>query len=323
MRDTEASGEFVFFDFEPEQGNMAAEVLAGLAQTQKALSPKYFYDSRGSELFERITELEEYYLTRTEMALFGSYLGDIAELTGRDVCLIEYGSGSSMKIRKLLEAVAPRAYVPIDISLEHLRANAWALHQDYPSLDVYPICADLTQPFELPQETDGLAKVGFFPGSSIGNFEPHQAQQFLQTVHATLGVGANLIIGVDRKKSRSVLEPAYNDQQGVTAEFNLNLLTHLNDKLGANFIVDQFSHDARYNEELGCIQMFLKSRCPQQVELLGECFQFAEDEELHTENSYKYDPHELSELARGAGFQMSAQWSDERDWFSLYLLTAV
>lgn len=322
MHDGQAAGEFVFFDFEPDHGDIAAEVLAGLSSQPKRISPKYFYDARGSALFEQITELDEYYPTRTEMALFDAHLGEIAERVGDHVCLIEYGSGSSKKIRKVLQSITPLAYVPIDISLEHLRANAWALHQDFPHVNVYPVCADITQSFELPDATADLTRVGFFPGSSIGNFEPAEAQRFLHTVHQTLGSGASLIIGVDRKKPVEILERAYNDADGVTAEFNLNLLHHLNERLGADFQVEQFSHDARYNETLGCVQMFLKSEQRQQVNIAGQSVSFAAGEELHTENSYKYHPHEFKALAKAADFSVDLEWTDERDYFSLYLLTA-
>ena len=172
-------GEYVFYDFEPAAADMTSEVLAGLNSEPKALSPKFFYDARGSELFEQITQLEEYYLTRTELGLFDRHLPELAEQLGGNVCLIEYGSGSSVKIRRVLSVVMPKVYVPIDISQAHLQDNAWQLFQDYPDLSVYPICADLTQPFALPEATDSMTKVGFFPGSSIGNFEPPQAVDFL------------------------------------------------------------------------------------------------------------------------------------------------
>lgn len=315
-------GEFVFFDFEPQHGDMASEVLAGLRQTPKIVSPKYFYDARGSALFEQITELEEYYLTRTEMLLFDRHLPEIGELLGHGISLIEYGSGSSKKIRKVLETITPAAYVPIDISLQHLRANATELHQDYPQIHIYPVCADLTQPFDLPEPATAYTPVGFFPGSSIGNFEPSQAKKFLQTVHHTLGQGASLIIGVDCKKPVAVLEAAYNDAAGVTAAFNLNLLSHLNERLQADFVIDQFSHHARYNPELGCVQMFLTSEQQQTVQIAGHTIEFARGEELHTENSYKYAPQEFVALASSAGFEVVRQWRDERDYFAMYLLTA-
>ncbi len=317
-----SKGSYAFLDNKPAQQEMAREILAGLKAQPKTLSPKYFYDAQGSVLFDRITELDEYYLTRTEMALFDAHLVDIAEHLGGNVCLIEYGSGSSVKIRKLLQAVTPAAYVPVDISDEHLQANAQALHEDFPALNVLPVCADFTQRFELPAAVADMTKVGFFPGSSIGNFDPRGAQNFLQNVHATVGPGGALLVGVDRKKSVSVLEQAYNDKQGVTAAFNLNALTHINNELDADFQPQQFSHVARYNPQLGCIQMFLRSEVEQQVEIAGETISFAEGEELHTENSYKYDPDEFLALADSAGFGSLAQFSDDKQYFTLYLLQA-
>jgi dimethylhistidine N-methyltransferase len=315
-----SKGSYAFHDNKPAQQEMAMEVLRGLGAQPKTLSPKYFYDAKGSELFDRITELDEYYLTRTEMSLFDAHMQDIARHLGDNVCLIEYGSGSSVKIRKLLEAVTPAAYVPVDISDEHLQENAKALHADFPNLSVLPVCADFTQLFALPDAVADMTKVGFFPGSSIGNFDPPGAQQFLQNVRTTVGHGGAMLIGVDRKKSVAVLEQAYNDAQGVTAAFNLNSLVHINKELNANFDVEQFSHVARYNEDLGCIQMFLQSEVDQQVEIGGATISFAEAECLHTENSYKYHPEEFLDLAASAGFAEVAHWSDAKDWFTLYLL---
>lgn len=313
-------GAYEFFDFEPATDDMASEVQRGLKSSPKVISPKFFYDARGSQLFEQITELDEYYLTRTEMSLFDAHLPEIAEVLGDNLCLIEYGSGSSKKIRKVLETVSPSAYVPVDISQDHLKENAWALYQDFPHLDVFPVCADITQQFALPEAVADRIKVGFFPGSSIGNFEPQLAQSFLRNVRAVLGAGGALIIGVDRKKTVSVLERAYNDADGVTAAFNLNLLAHLNARLEGNFDLGGFEHDARYNEAQGCIQMFLRSRAEQTVEIAGITVEFETSEELHTENSYKYHPEEFADLCATAGFQIDRQWSDPQDYFTLYLL---
>ena len=315
-------GDYAFYDYEPDQADMASEVLAGLQQKPKRVSPKYFYDAHGSQLFEQITELEEYYLTRTEMALFDAHLPEIAQALGEQVCLIEYGSGSSKKIRKLLESISPKAYVPVDISNQHLQENATALHQDFAHLDVFAVCADITEAFALPPAVADLKKVGFFPGSSIGNFDPDLALDFLRNVHKVVGVGGAMVIGVDRKKPVNVLENAYNDAAGVTAAFNLNMLSHLNEKLDANFDVSGFEHDARYSEEQGCIQMFLRSVEEQQVQVGSISVEFAEAEELHTENSYKYHPQEFNDLCAKAGFAVERHWTDAREWFSLYLLSA-
>jgi len=315
-----SSGRYAFHDLSPPREDMAGEVLQGLASNPKYILPKYFYDARGSELFERITDLPEYYLTRTEMALFDRYLPDIAAHMDESVCVIEYGSGSSLKIRKLLSALMPNAYVPVDISNEHLQENARLLHTDYPMLHVYPVCADFTQRFSLPGAVSEAAKLAFFPGSSIGNFDPSHAQVFLANVRETVGPGGRLLVGVDRKKARHLLEDAYDDGAGVTAEFNLNVLAHLNEVLHADFDLSQFSHVARYEADAGCIKMFLTSKIDQVVTIAGERIGFAAGEEVHTENSYKYDPQDFLALAAAAGFREIERWSDSRDWFSLYLL---
>ncbi len=297
------TGTYRFFDFKPAAGDIASEVMRGLTASRKSVSPKYFYDAKGSELFEAITALPEYYLTRTELKLFDRHLPEIAgELRG-ELCVIEYGSGSSLKIRRLLEMLTPAAYVPVDISKEHLQANAKMLHSDFPALHVYPVCADITRQITLPDEVSELVHVAFYPGSSIGNFEPQVATAFLRNVHQTIGAGGYLLIGVDRKKDLGVLQAAYDDAAGVTARFNLNVLQHLNDELAADFDLDLFSHVARYNQELGCIQMFLRSQVDQQVNVQGQIIRFSAGELMHTENSYKYHPDEFIELAGQAQFE--------------------
>jgi len=283
-----SEAKYAYHDLKPDTQDMAAEVLAGLRSTPKTLSPKFFYDAEGSVLFERITELPEYYLTRTEMALFDAHLADIAALLPADICVVEYGSGSSLKIRKLLENLTPLAYVPVDISAEHLEENAKTLHADFPGIAVYPVCADFTAAFTLPAAVAGLTKLAFFPGSSIGNFDPADARQFLSNVRHTVGDDGMLLIGVDRKKDVAVLEAAYDDSAGVTAAFNLNILTHLNETLDGDFQLEAFEHVARYNHAAGCIQMFLRSRVNQSVSIAGEVIELAAGEEIHTENSYKY-----------------------------------
>lgn len=317
---TAGPGDFAFYDFKPHATDMADEVLRGLSATPKMLSPKYFYDARGSALFEQITELEEYYPTRTEMGLFDQHLPEIGARLGHDVCVIEYGSGSSKKIRKVLESITPVAYVPVDISGEHLQANARRLYEDFPWIHMYPVCADMTQSFELPPPAAQHRLAGFFPGSSIGNFSKPDARQFLQHVRDTVGTDGALIIGVDRKKDPAVLEAAYNDAQGVTAQFNLNALEHINTALGTDFDTGAFEHRALYNEAKGCIQMFLESTRAQVVTLAGARIDIGAGERIHTENSYKYDPEEFLALAADAGFAQDGHWTDARDWFSLFLL---
>jgi dimethylhistidine N-methyltransferase len=315
-------GRFEFFDFEPDVADMREEVLAGLCTQPKHLPPKYFYDDEGSKLFETITQLPEYYLTRTELSLFDEHLDELASALGHGACLVEYGSGSSLKIRKLLRRARPAAYVPVDISAGHLLAQSRALHRDHPWLDVFPACADFTSAFPLPEPVRELPRVGFFPGSSIGNFDAAGAVTFLRSVRTTLGFGARLLVGVDRKKCRSVLEAAYNDAAGVTARFNLNMLANVNRRLGADFDLDAFAHEARYDEPAGCIRMFLRSRVDQQVSVGGEAIAFAAGERIHTENSYKYDPHEFAGLAARGGFEVERMWTDDDAWFALFLLQA-
>ncbi|MFU8813741.1 MAG: L-histidine N(alpha)-methyltransferase [Pseudomonadales bacterium] len=316
-------GTFRFFDLQPRTASMLEEVLAGLTEQPKQLPPKYFYDAAGSVLFEHITRLPEYYLTRTELALFDAHLDDLARALGNGICLVEYGSGTSEKIRKLLERLRPVAYVPVDISGEHLEAQARALHEDFPWLDVFPTCADFTGAFTLPAPVDGLPRVGFFPGSSIGNFDPAGAERFLRNVGATIGAGGRLLVGVDRKKDVAVIERAYNDTQGVTAEFNLNVLNHINQRLGADFVLEQFAHEARYNPERGCIQMFLRSRSTQTVRIGETEIALAAGEAIHTENSFKYHPEEFIALAQRGGFESLDWWTDEDAHFALFLLRAL
>lgn len=315
-------GRFAFHDLKPRTADMREEVLAGLAARPRELSPKFFYDEAGSVLFEAITRLPEYYLTRTEMALFDDHLGDLAAALGSGTCLVEYGSGSSDKIRKLLERVRPTAYVPVDISGEHLLEQARALYDDFPWLDVFPTCADFSVSFALPEAVAGLAKVGFFPGSSIGNFDPAAAERFLRNVRVTLGAGGRMLIGVDRKKDPHILEAAYNDGQGVTAAFNLNVLRHLNERLGADFDVMGFAHEAHYDAERGCIRMFLRSLRDQTVHIGAATLTFAAAERIHTENSFKYHPQEFEALAERGGFVAERWWTDADAYFALFLLRA-
>ena len=317
-----AAAAYQFFDLQPPPDDMLREVLAGLTSQPKFIAAKYFYDERGSKLFEAITRLPEYYLTRTELKLLDRCLPDIRDAIGGGSCLVEYGAGSSLKIRRLLDTLRPAAYLPVDISKRHLERTAAELHADYPWLKVYPTCADLTEPLALPPVVADYDKVGFFPGSSIGNFEPDAAGHFLRNVADSLGAGAHLLIGVDRKKDKAVLEEAYNDAAGVTSEFNLNVLRHLNDALAADFELGAFRHRASYNEAEGCIQMFLESQLQQTVRLNGADIAFARGEIVHTENSYKYDLDKFLELAAAGGFNCRASWADPENFFSVILLRA-
>ena len=302
---------------------MAREVLRGLTAPRKSIAPKFFYDEAGSALFDAITRLPEYYLTRTEIGILRANRTAIARHADADACLVEYGSGSSEKVRILLGACAPAAYVPVDISKDHLERSARAIFDDYPALSVYPTCADYTRPFDLPAPVAELPRLAFFPGSSIGNFDPDAAGAFLRAVADLLGPGGCLIIGVDAKKDHRVLVPAYNDAAGVTARFNRNLLRHVNAALGADFDPSAFDHRAIYNADAGRIEMYLDAKRDQVVRINGGHggeVAFARGEALHTENSYKYAPNEFVAKAARAGFECVDRWLDRRGYFMVLLL---
>jgi dimethylhistidine N-methyltransferase len=300
----------------------ARDAIGDLSQHPKRLSPKYFYDSAGSELFEAITRLPEYYPTRTELGILCDRAGEIAAILPKGAALIEFGAGATTKVRLLLQKCAIGAYVPVDISGDFLSTQAESLRKDFPSLAVHPVAADFTEPFELPKAVAGMPKVGFFPGSTIGNFEPHEACQFLRSAHEILGKSALMIIGADLEKDERVLYDAYNDAAGVTARFNLNVLVRINRELGGNFDVSAFTHRAIYNRERHRIEMHLISRKPQVVRLLGTSFSFRHGESIHTENSYKYSIERFAALARGAGWKVQTSWTDAAGMFSVHALVA-
>lgn len=295
------------------------EVLAGLALPQKRVSPKFFYDERGSQLFEAITEQPEYYLTRTEVGILNDNIGAIADALGSGVSLIEFGAGASVKVRILLDKVPGiDVFVPVDISAEHLQDAADRIAQQYPRLEVLPVAADFTRPFDLPSPRKTPERnVVFFPGSTIGNFGPEAASALLETMRATAGEGGGLLIGVDLRKDGAVLERAYNDAAGITAAFNRNMLEHLNARLGANFRPEAFEHRAIFNDEASRIEMHLVSRCRQSVAVGGHRFEFAPGEYLLTEYSYKYSPEAFAALAAGAGFVVETVWQDTEGLFSV------
>jgi len=297
----------------------AADAIAGLSATPKRLHPKYFYDADGSQLFEQITQAPEYYPTRCEIAALRAHGKEIAALIPNGAALIEFGSGSSKKVRLLIGAgPALSTYVPVDISPEMLAQEAAAVRRDYPALTVQPVAADFTAPFALPPEAaQAPARVGLFPGSTIGNFEPHQANDFLRNAAAILGRGALMLIGVDLIKDPAVLNAAYNDAGGVTARFNLNLLKRMNRELNANFDLDTFEHHAFFNRERSRIEMHLASRRRQTVRAAGVRFGFEAGETIHTESSYKYSLQSFGALARGAGWEPVAAWTDEKGYFSI------
>ncbi len=301
----------------------ATDLLAALASRPRSIAPKYFYDAEGSRLFDLICELPEYYPTRTETALLRERAAEIGALMGPKADLVEFGAGSLTKVRLLLDALPdPARYVPIDISGEHLAASARALKGHYPHLQVEPVVADYGQPFDLPPAPPGTGqRVGFFPGSTIGNYTPAEGVEFFRMAARVLRGGA-LLVGADLIKDPAVLHAAYSDAQGVTAAFNLNLLARANRELGANFDLSNFVHSAFYNAPQQRIEMHLMSRKRQPVTLFGQTFEFEEGETLHTENSYKFTVGGLRGLAMQAGFSAGPVWMDAHEQFSVHWLVA-
>lgn len=312
-----------FNDARPDDNEMLSEVRAGLSATPKTLPCKYFYDEKGSDLFQQICHLPEYYPTRTETKLLQSIAGEIGELIGPGCQMIEYGSGSSEKMRIVLSAlIEPESFTAVDISKEHLLTVTEALSNEFPDLKVHAVSADFVRPFEVPAMIGSGRRVGFFPGSTIGNFTHDGAIEFLEGTRHVVGPKGAMLIGVDLKKDERILHAAYNDAQGVTAAFNMNLLTRLNRELGANFDLTRFRHDAFYNAEIGRIEMHLLSLSDQTVSLGGEPYSFRKDETIHTENSYKYSPDEFTALTERAGYEMLKTWTDPEQLFGLFFLQA-
>ncbi|MCB0283253.1 MAG: L-histidine N(alpha)-methyltransferase [Calditrichaeota bacterium] len=302
--------------------SMYADVIEGLSKSRKELPSKYFYDERGSELFEEICNLEEYYITRTELEIMKENISDISEILGKKLMFIEYGSGSSEKIKIILDQVKGiNVYVPIDISCRHLAKSAAQIASEYNHLEVIPVCADYSKPFEIPEPKSEIKhRIVYFPGSTIGNFHPQDARVFLEKIVKVAGENGGLLIGVDLKKNKTILDKAYNDARGVTAEFNLNQLTHINRELGSNFNLDKFKHKAFYNEEKGRVEMHLESLDDQRVKLNGKVFDFNRGERIWTESSYKYSLKEFEQLAQSAGFRVRKVWTDEKELFSVQYL---
>ena len=300
-----------------------ADVLRGLGAPRKELPCKYFYDEVGSELFEQITELEEYYPTRTELGIMERHSGEMAGLLGSRCLLIEYGSGSSIKTRLLLDHLRePAGYVPIDVSGEYLHRSARALGKEYPDIKVLPLCADFTRPLALPACRKAAARrVVYFPGSTLGNFAPEAALALLRQTAILCGRDGGLLLGIDLQKDPRVIEAAYNDRRGVTASFNRNILVRINRELGADFDIEQFAHRAFYNAAQKRIEMHLVSRRDQVVRVGGVPFVFATGESIHTENSCKYSLPALADLAGAGGFALERVWTDERQYFSVAYLT--
>ena len=289
----------------------AADVIAGLSAKPKSLPPKYFYDLVGSGLFDRITRLPEYYPTRSELSLLDKHALEMASLLPPGAALVEFGSGSSRKARILLRAAAGvEAYVPIDISGDFLRQDAARLRRDFPHLAIHPVVADFTILGEPPAEIAAMPRAGFFPGSTIGNFEPHEAAAFLRRAGKILGPGSVFVVGVDLAKAPDILYRAYNDAEGVTAIFNLNLLARINRELGANFNIAAFEHHAFYNGDRNRIEMHLASIKRQKVRLGDVTIEFRAGETIHTENSYKYSIDSFQALAHGSGWSPLKAWTD-------------
>ena len=295
------------------------EIRDGLSLPQKTLSPKYFYDERGSELFDEITRLPEYYLTVTEGRIMRDNIGEIADLVGRHASLIEFGSGSNAKIRLLLEHLhEPAVYVPVDISRDYLLAAAEDLAKDFPHIEILPVAADFTKPFGLPNpRIMPKRNVVYFPGSTIGNFSPEAALDLLKVMHHEAGEDGGLLIGVDLRKDTATLTRAYNDAAGVTAEFNLNILRRINREFDADFDLDAFRHEAVYDEEYGRIEMYLVSLRDQTFCVSDESFELHEGERILTEYSHKYSLSGFESLAAEAGFTVERVFTDERKWFSV------
>jgi dimethylhistidine N-methyltransferase len=310
---------FEYHDLHPTPADFAAEVLAGLRRRPRYVPPKFFYDAEGSRLFEAITELPEYYPTRTEIGILQERAGEIARRVGTGGLLVEPGGASPAKARILLDGLQPCAYVPMDISREHLWLAADQVAAEYPWLEVHAACTDFTRLLEVPPAAPTGTRVAFFPGSSIGNFDPEDAVGFLATVAELVRPNGFLLIGVDLKKDPARLEAAYDDAAGITAAFNLNLLVRMNRELGADFDLDAWRHRALYDADRGRIEMHLVSRRAQTVQVAGVPFDFAADETIHTENSYKYGVEEFQALARRAGFTPEAVWLDSERLFSVHL----
>tara|TARA_B110000503_G_scaffold22699_1_gene35287 strand:- start:22750 stop:23730 length:981 start_codon:yes stop_codon:yes gene_type:complete len=311
----------LFEDQQPVSSDSQTELVLGLQKPQKQVNPKYFYDARGSDLFEQITQLQEYYPTRTEIAILQRNAAEMARFCGPDCVLIEPGSGSSEKVRLLLNNLQPAAYVPLDISAEFLYEAAEKLGREFPWLQVHAICADFSnQWYEHTNLPDGR-RVIFYPGSTIGNMEPAVARDFLADLRQWIGADGGALIGVDLRKSEELLNAAYNDADGVTAEFNLNILHSINRIAGADFDPGSFSHRANYNRQLQRIEMHLVSDSPQTVYVNGSAIRFAKGETLHTENSYKYSLEDFKALIESAGFTLQKSWLDDKRLFSVHFLS--
>jgi dimethylhistidine N-methyltransferase len=309
-------------DFEPASDDFRLALVEGLRQRPRNVPCKFLYDARGSELFEQICELDDYYSTRKEMEIFEEAIDEMAERIGPRARIVEFGSGSGRKTEFVLQHLHdPVSYLPIEISKSALRHCAASIQKACPTLEIVPICADYMQTIELPEPSGEVERtVGFFPGSTIGNFEPEEARAFLERIADMCGEGGGLLLGVDLIKNRDVLKRAYDDREGVTAEFNLNLLRRANRELDADFDLDAFEHRAIFNEDQSRIEMHLVSQTHQTVQIGDESFEFESDDSIHTENSYKYTPERFRELSAEAGFRPRETWTDDEEYFSVWYL---
>jgi dimethylhistidine N-methyltransferase len=316
-----SSGRVSFYDLSPPPQSMLDEVWAGLRKPQKEISPKFFYDARGCGLFDEICRLAEYYPTRAELALMRRHAPAMAGVLGSDCALIEIGCGNGEKTRALLDELRPPVFAAVDIAPEQLAASCNALAQLFPRMRIVALRADFARDIELPAAALGAGRrVLYFPGSTIGNFTPDEARAFLARWAPLLGAGGGALIGVDLKKDHAVLDAAYNDKQGVTAEFNLNVLRHINRELGADFDLAAYRHRARYVAEHGRIEMHLQSLKVQRVTMAGRFLDIRDGETIHTENSYKYGVAEFHDLARDAGFRAQECWTDDENLFAVHFL---
>ncbi len=312
-------------DYHPQKADMRTDVLYGLRSKPKWASSMYFYDERGSHLFDQITELPEYYPTRTEIGIMQRHAAEMCQVLGKNVMLVELGSGSAQKVGKLLDQLDEiSAYVPIEISREHLINSAERLQEEYPNLEILPVCADFTAEFDLPEPAITPQRVVvYFPGSTIGNFDPPDALTLLKNCARLAGGNGGMLIGVDLRKNPDVITPAYNDNAGVTAAFNMNLLERLNRELGTNFDLEKFHHEAVWNDDESRIEMYLISDTDQQVTMGDEVIAFKQGERINTESSYKFSRERFAALAKEAGFSVNKVWTDECDWFSVQYLETV
>jgi dimethylhistidine N-methyltransferase len=322
-RDSTRLGETRFSASIVPADSFREDVIAGLSLPQKALLPKYFYDARGSRLFEAICRLKEYYPTRSELALTRSHISEISRFARKNSTLIEYGSGESLKSRLLIQALRPAAYIPVDISDDALRKATAGLRRRFPWLDVLAVHGDFSRPLKIPVAQAKGRRVVYFPGSTIGNLTSEEAHSFLRMTRGQVGPSGAMLVGVDLKKDANVLHAAYNDAKGVTAAFNLNMLARINRELGGDFKLSRFRHYAFYNAALGRVEMHLVSLQRQNVNVGNHRFSFDAGESIHTENSYKYSVEGFRALAKSAGFKGDKVWLDAKGLFSLHGLTAV